>query len=206
MPILDSSPTLQRSMNVTVLNYKPKWYHLGDPDNIPLALAYGALALSKIFLVEYILAGVLFSNADGVLISDAAAHIAFSNSSWLEVCRWVLLARPGKKAERRVCKRAVIALLLRVVVLLIDLAILGLSLPHPIVVYEENVGSSIMAFPDDPPAYSTSVIQSGLRGFLCYGAYNSENPLYSDCEEFTDWKVGGSMGYYHQYNNPRSST
>lgn len=67
-------------MNITDLEYQPEWYHLGDPDFIPIAFAYGALALATIFLVEYILAGILFSTGDAVLISDAAAHIAFSQS------------------------------------------------------------------------------------------------------------------------------
>lgn len=38
---------------------------------------------------------------------------------------------------------------------------------------------------------------------LCYGSYNSENPLYSECKEFVEWKVGGNMGCsQHQLSGP----
>lgn len=72
-------------MSLPVLRYEPRWYHWGDPDSVLLALAYGALALGTIFLVEYISAALLFSKANGILISDAAALIAFNNSSWVDV-------------------------------------------------------------------------------------------------------------------------
>lgn len=94
-------------MNSPMLRYKPIWYHLGDADSVPLALACGALALGTIFLVEYISAALLSSKANGILISDAAALIAFNNSSWLEVLRWVFVKRPRKTLDRRICKRAV---------------------------------------------------------------------------------------------------
>lgn len=99
-------------------------------------------------VVEYISAALLFSKATGILISDAAALIAFSNSSWLEVIRCVFVKRPGKQLDRRICKRAVLALFPRVVVIAIDLIILGLSIPRPIDVYERYVGSTAMAFRD----------------------------------------------------------
>jgi len=119
---------------------------MGDPDKVPIAFAYGALALGTIYLVEYIFAGILFSSVDGVLVSDAAAHIAFNNSSWIQVVGWLIFKRPGRTPNRRICKRALFALFLRAVVLLIDLAILGLSVPHSIPVYEQDVGSSVMSF------------------------------------------------------------
>lgn len=133
-------------MGLLELMYKPKWYHLGDADEIHFALAYGALALGTIFLVEYISEGILFSKAGGILTSDAAAHIIFSNSNWLQVLSWIVLNRPEIKEDRRICKRAILALVLRFSVLVIDLIILGMSVPRSIDIYERDVGSSIMAF------------------------------------------------------------
>lgn len=137
-------------MNYTQLLYQPKWYHWGDAESIPFTLVYSVLSLSTIFLVEYISAAVLFSRVEGILISDAAALVAFSNSTWQEVFRWIFIKRPGRRAERRICKRSILALFLRVFVIVIDLAILGLSLPRTIAVYERDVGSTVMAFGDVP--------------------------------------------------------
>lgn len=135
---------------------------MGDADSVPYAVVYGTLALATLFLVEYVFAGILFSQADGFMISDAAALIPFSNSSWLEVFRWVFLKRPGKRSERRVCKRAFLALVFRLVILIIDLAILGLSLPHSIDVYEREVGSTTISFAHIP---TTGVPISLREGF-----------------------------------------
>lgn len=91
-------------MAVSELRYEPHWYHWGDSDSVYLAVAYGSLALGTIFLVEYISSALLFSKANGILISDAASLITFSNSSWLEIFRWVFIERPGNNAERRIGK------------------------------------------------------------------------------------------------------
>lgn len=132
-------------MNFPELQYAPSWYHLSDPDYVFGAFFYGSLLLATISLVEYIFTGVLFSKANGVIISDAAAHVAFNNSSWFEVFCWIFMKRPPRStcSERRVCKRAALALFLRIGVLVFDLVILGLSLPHEIEVYDEEVRSKI---------------------------------------------------------------
>lgn len=53
-----------------------------------MALAYGGLSLTTIFVFEYIFSYLLFSDADGISLSDAAAYITFSNSSWIEIVKW----------------------------------------------------------------------------------------------------------------------
>jgi len=140
-------------MSIAELAYTPKWYHRGDADEVLFALAYGALALLTISLVEYICAGLLFSNARGILISDGAALVTWSNSSWWEIFKWTTFEIPTRKKERRFCWRALIGVLLRFTVFGIDLVIIGMAVPRGIDVYELDVGSTAMAFSDDPIVY-----------------------------------------------------
>ncbi len=68
-----------------VLEYFSPWYQRGDPDHFVYAVLYGFIALATIWLLEYICELILFSTAKGILLSDAAAHIALNNSNWLDI-------------------------------------------------------------------------------------------------------------------------
>lgn len=132
------------NMSVDTLKYEPSWHHIGNPDTIPMALAYGTLALAAIILLEYISAGILFSKAKGILISDAAAAVTFSNASWFDLGQWAFVNKPA----RRICKRAVLAIFLRYFIFALDILILVVSIPRSIPVFEREVGSSVMTFPN----------------------------------------------------------
>jgi len=90
------------------LNYLPRWYHLGDADEAWVGLVYGTLALGTIFLIEYIFSSLLFSNTNGISISDAAAHLTFGNSSWLDIGKWLFPLT--REREKKICKRAIFAI------------------------------------------------------------------------------------------------
>lgn len=87
-----------------------------------MALAYGARALGTVFTIEYIFSSLLFAGTDEMSFSDAAAHITFINSSWIEIGKWVR-SMPSNR-DRRVYKRAIIAISLRFFVFAINIAIL----------------------------------------------------------------------------------
>lgn len=124
-------------------------------------------------------------------MSDAAAHIAFSHSSWLEVFRWVFLKRPGKRAWRRICKRAALALLLRSAVIAMDLAILVLSLPHPINLFEEYLGGySDMSFKDVPTLVELESVREAINS-----PSKPNNFMYADFKPTATRKVCYSGRY-----------
>lgn len=77
--VLLAHPSSTFNMSQPTLNYKPSWYHLGDADESGMALAYGVLALGTIFLIEYIFSSLLFSDVEGISLSDAAALITCSD-------------------------------------------------------------------------------------------------------------------------------
>ncbi len=121
-----------------VLEYFPPWYQHGDPDEFGYAVLYGFVALATIWLLEHICELVLFSTAKGILLSDAAAHIALNNSNWLDVARWVLKMRKNS----RLCRRAFIALVFRCALVAVDVGIILQAIPHDVVVYENMVGGT----------------------------------------------------------------
>ncbi len=125
-----------------VLEYFPPWYQRGDPDEFGYAVLYGFVALATIWLLEHICELVLFSTAKGILLSDAAAHIALNNSNWLDVARWVLKTRRNS----RLCRRAFMALMFRCLLVGIDIGILIQAIPHGIDVYENMVGGTELSF------------------------------------------------------------
>lgn len=144
-------------MGLIELRYEIKWHHWGDADTVHFALAYRAIALSTIYLLDYIMEAIIFSRVEGILNSDVAALIAFRGSSWIQVLRWIFRNRPGRKDHWRICKRAALAVFFRVIVIAIDLMLLGMSIPHSIDVYEHEVGSSVMEFGDAPTPESLQV-------------------------------------------------
>ena len=125
-----------------VLAYSPPWYLRGDPDTLLFALMYGVVALATIWLLEHICGLVLFSTAQGILLSDAAAHIALNNSNWVDVARWLYRTR----RKSRLCRRALLALILRCLLVAIDIGILLQAVPGDIVVYENTVGGTELSF------------------------------------------------------------
>ncbi len=124
------------------LEYFPPWYQLGDPDYFFHAVIYGFVALATIWLLEYICELILFSTAQGILLSDAAAHIALNNSNWLDIARWVW----SMDKNSRLCLRAFMALIFRCVLVGIDLGILMQAVPHDIYIYENMVGGTELSF------------------------------------------------------------
>lgn len=84
--------------------------------------------------------------------------------------------------HRHICKRAVLALFLRVAVLLIDIAILGLSVPHSIDVYESDVRSTVLAISDiQVPTASINVPQVWTDGYY--------SPCKPDLIEYNGFKA-----------------
>jgi len=176
------------AMAERTLNYEPRWYHIGDADETGTALAYGILALGTIFLIEYIFSSLLFSGVDGISLSDAAANITFRNSSWIEIVQWI--SRLVSQPERQVCKRAIIAIILRFIVFAIDIGILYLSVPRSIDVLESDVGSSRITFPritasenrtvglpckPDPIKYSG--FKPNMNREICHSITSISNPV-----------------------------
>ena len=125
-----------------LLEYFPPWYQHGDPDDFVTAVMYGVVALATIWLLEYICELILFSTAKGILLSDAAAHIALNNSNWLDIARWVWCM----DRNTRLCRRAFMALVFRFVLVGIDLGILMQAVPQEINVYENMVGGTELSF------------------------------------------------------------
>ncbi len=105
-------------------------------------MLYGFVALATIWLLEYICELILFSTAKGILLSDAAAHIALNNSNWVDIARWVW----SMDKNSRLCRRAFMALIFRCVLVGIDLGILMQAVPHDINVYENEVGGTELSF------------------------------------------------------------
>ncbi len=125
-----------------VLEYFPPWYRRGDPDDFGYAVLYGFVALGTIWLLEHICELILFSTAKGILLSDAAAHIALNNSNWLDVVRWVLKTRKNS----RLCRRAFMALVFRCALVAVDVGIMLQAIPHDVDVYESMVGGTELSF------------------------------------------------------------
>ncbi len=156
-----------------VLEYFPPWYQRGDPDQFVYALMYGFTALATIWLLEYICELILFSTAEGILLSDVAAHIALKNSNWLDIARWVWSMDKNSK----LCRRAFMALIFRCVLVGIDLGILMQAVPREINVYESMVGGTELSF--SPTAARDYTVESKIRFPLCktdlvrYKGFNS---------------------------------
>ncbi len=125
------------------LEYYPKWYHLGDPDNPIFAVLYGAVALSTIWMLEYISSRVLYSRAKGILLSDAAAQVTYNSSSLPEFIKWLIKER---RPKGKLCRRALFGLFLRYLVLCVDIGILFMSLPRGINVFEYEVGTTQLSY------------------------------------------------------------
>jgi len=127
-----------------VLAYKPLWHLIGDPDSISFAFGYGLLALTTIWLLEHIFQLILFSiTTDNVMLSESDAHIAFNNSSWFDIYRW-LRRRPVKNS--RLCRRALAAIILRIIIICADLLVVFFDVPREVAVYENQVGSTVLDF------------------------------------------------------------
>lgn len=126
------------------LEFHPKWYHLGDPDYPIFAILYGAIAISTIYLLEYVSGRLLYSTAKGILLSDAAAQITYSSGSFIEFIKW--FANQPNPRQKRLCRRALLGIFLRYLILCADVGILYLSIPRDIDVHEYDVGSTQLSY------------------------------------------------------------
>ncbi len=144
-----------------VLEYFPPWYQHGDPDEFGYAVLYGFVALATIWLLEYVCELILFSTADGILLSDAAAHIALNNSNWVDIAQWVW----NMDKHSRLCRRAFMALVFRCLLVGIDLGILMQAVPRDIYVYENMVGGTELSF--SPSAVRDYTAESKVHFPLC---------------------------------------
>ena len=132
------------------LEFHPKWYHFGDPDVPIFSVLYGAIALFTIYLLEYVSSRLLYSSAEGILLSDAAAQTTYSGASFIKLIEW-FFNRPAA-IQRRLCRRALVGIFLRYLILCADIGILYLSIPRKIDVLEHQVGTTQLS-------YSASVIK-----------------------------------------------
>ena len=131
-------------MKGLLLSYNPPWHLVGDPDSISFAFGYGLVALTTIWMLERISQLLLFSvTTNNGILSDSGAHIAFNNCSWFDICRWVR-RRPEKNC--RLCRRALTAIALRVIIICADLLIVFFAVPREVAVYENEVGSTVLEF------------------------------------------------------------
>ncbi len=146
-----------------LLEYFPPWYQRGDPDEFVFAMMYGFIALATIWLLEYISELILFSTAEGILLSDAAAHIALNNSNWVDIARWAW----SMDKNSRLCRRAFIALIFRCALVAIDLGILMQAVPQDISIFENMVGGTELSF--SPSAIRSPTSGSKLLLPLCKG-------------------------------------
>ena len=115
------------------LDYRPRWYHLGDPDNFWVAIAYGFLTLATISVLEHIVQLTLFSTAEGICFSDISAMVTYSSCRISQILHW-LYSRKGHH-----CSRAVCGIIFRLTITLIDLGIIYLSIPQVIPVRESDL-------------------------------------------------------------------
>ena len=115
------------------LDYHPRWYHLGDPDNFWVAIAYGFLTLATIWVLEHIVQLTLFSAAEGICFSDISAMVTYSSCRISQILQW-LYSRKGHH-----CSRAVCGIILRLSITIIDLGIIYLSIPQVIPVRESDL-------------------------------------------------------------------
>ena len=127
---------------LSVLTYTPPWHLHGDPDELLYSILYGVVALATIWLLEHICELVLFSSTNGILLSDAAAHLALNNSNWWDIVKWVFQTR----RKSRLCRRAFLALCCRCLLVAVDVGILLQAVPSNINVYENEVGSTELSF------------------------------------------------------------
>lgn len=127
-------------MNET-LAYRAPWYYRGDPDDLFIGLLYGIVAIATIFCVECISEKVLFFKSEGIVSSDIAARISYSNSTWFDVGRWLF-----QRSNNPFCKRPILALIHRLFVVLVDILIIFLSLSRSIDVTERDTGITGLSF------------------------------------------------------------
>lgn len=120
------------------MRYEPEWFHIGDADRTEFAVLYGVIAIATVWVFESIVHSLLFTSNLHISLGEVAALAAFKGSS-LPGALWWASSRPrGAKRSRR----AYIALILRLVVTLVDIAIIVLAVPQEIVLSENDVGST----------------------------------------------------------------
>ena len=190
----------------STLEYTAKWYNIGDPDVPWIAVAYGAIAATTIWLIEHILQRLLYSDAIGISVSDAAALVVYCGSGPLQLASWIF----GRKD--RLGRRASIALLMRILLVAVDVLILFLSIPRSIPVFESDVMSTQLSF-SEASAVTTDVINSGsvrtcrpdvaqYRGFspsalrqICYGGF-----YFYDAPLERNFSKNNTLVYLFSYN------
>lgn len=129
------------------LTYEAPWYQYGDADQPEFAILYGLIAIATMWIVESILHNLLFSSGDHISVAEVAALFTFKGASWSEIFRWNLRGRGIRRS-----RRAHIAILLRLVVTLVDIAIVVLAVPRDFPVKESFIGRPIITFDTQPPA------------------------------------------------------
>eukprot|EP00171_Calliarthron_tuberculosum_P015177 IDg15177t1 len=120
------------------MQYEPTWYHVGDADKKVFAVLYGVLAIATVWVFESIVHLLLFSSNLHISLSEAAALVTFKGASCPASLRWAVSSRRGAKR----CRRAYFAFLLRILVTLVDIAIVVLAVPQDINISEDHVGST----------------------------------------------------------------
>lgn len=142
------------------LSYSPVWYHIGDPDRVGMAIAYGGVSMALLWVLEALSHRILSSSGNNISLSEAAALIIFQSRSLAQLAWWFFSAvfrKRGPRPHRTVNRRASIGLLLRVLTLVLDSVIIFVLIPHQVSVFENEVGSSEITF-----AGGTRVIDTNL--------------------------------------------
>lgn len=124
-----------RWSNTEGLDYKPKWYLVGDPDNSLTAVLYGLVVLATVMRVEDLVELYLFHRFRGVSWSDLGALVTFRSSTWVELTNWIFRRRRGSHPSYK----TVLGIVLRFIITLAEVFILVASIPRSVPVYEHDV-------------------------------------------------------------------
>lgn len=159
-------------MTAVSLSYSPAWYLTGDPNNFVMAIAYGSVSMTLIWTLEAVSHRVLSSNGCFISTSEAAKLLTFHTQYLLQLGRWFFFFTA--KSFPRLNRRALAGLFLRVLILVVDCAIIFALTPRRIPVFEDEVGSSQISF-----TTGTSLETSNYLGQLIGADCVSDKTRYS---------------------------
>lgn len=112
------------------------------------AVAYGASGVITISLLESIAHRLLFESRNGPKVSHFSAFVLFKSCSWATISRWTIghCFGHGEKSEVKLSIRGVFAIVIRLALVLAEIAILLLAVPQVLPVLESEVGSTRLMF------------------------------------------------------------
>lgn len=138
------------------LQYRPKWYLIGDAEGFGMAITYGVVALATLYQIESLAEQFLSPRSQSITLQDISCIITFKGSSWIEVTRW-MFRRPSQKS---ISWKALKGIILRFVIILMDVGIIMASISREVDVYESQAGYTEMSFAES----AVSILRDGPGG------------------------------------------